>query len=77
MTLEVLAGLCGVSAPYLSMIENGKRGFDPRYSLIVTLASALRVAPAELVPGMPDSTADSARIPSDMRASRLSSAQWA
>jgi len=58
MTLEVLAGLCGLSTAYLSMIENGKRGFDPRYSMILTLASALRVTPAELATGMPaDSSA--------------------
>jgi transcriptional regulator with XRE-family HTH domain/tetratricopeptide (TPR) repeat protein len=50
MTLEVLAGLSGKTAAYLSMIENGKRPLD-RYSLIVSLASALGVPPADLAPG--------------------------
>jgi transcriptional regulator with XRE-family HTH domain len=52
MTLEVLAGLTGVVPSYLSMIENGKRPLD-RYSIIMALAAALRVPPAELAPGMP------------------------
>jgi transcriptional regulator with XRE-family HTH domain len=52
MTQEVLAGLTGLTAAYVSMIENGKRPLD-RYSLIVTLAGALGVPPAELAPGMP------------------------
>jgi tetratricopeptide (TPR) repeat protein len=50
MSLEVLAGLSGKSAAYLSMIENGKRPLD-RFSLIVSLAEALGVPPAELAPG--------------------------
>lgn len=50
MTLEVLAGLSGRSAAYLSMIENGKRPLD-RYSLIVALADALGVPASELAPG--------------------------
>lgn len=50
MTLEVLAGLSGKSAAYLSMIENGKRPLD-RYSLILSLADALGVPPGELAPG--------------------------
>lgn len=60
MTLEVLAGLCGLSTAYLSMIENGKRGLDPRYSMVLTLANALRVTPADLAPRMSaDSSASS------------------
>lgn len=51
MTLEVLAGLAGLSSAYLSMVENGKRKLD-RYSLIITLADALGVQPGELAPGM-------------------------
>lgn len=47
MSLEVLGGLCGVSAAYLSMVENGKRGLD-RWSMILALARALKVLPAEL-----------------------------
>jgi transcriptional regulator with XRE-family HTH domain/tetratricopeptide (TPR) repeat protein len=51
MTLEVLAGLAGLSPAYISMVENGKRSLD-RYSLIVALADALGVPPGELAPGM-------------------------
>lgn len=51
MTLEVLAGLAGVSQAYLSMVENGKRRLDS-YSRIVTLADALRVLPGEIAPGL-------------------------
>jgi anti-sigma regulatory factor (Ser/Thr protein kinase) len=54
MSLAVLAGLSGVSAPYLSMVENGQRGLN-RWSTIVAVANALRVPPAVLalepVPG--------------------------
>ncbi len=53
MSLSVLGGLCGLSASYLSMVENGKRRLDS-YSLILALAS-LRVPPADIAPGMPDS----------------------
>ena len=53
MTLEVLGGFCDVTPAYLSMIENGKRPLD-RYSLIVAIASALGVPPAELVPDPPN-----------------------
>jgi transcriptional regulator with XRE-family HTH domain len=62
LTLDVLAGLCGVTGSYLSMIENGKRGYDPRYSLILRLASALRVTPAELVPGIRAAETDSPAV---------------
>jgi transcriptional regulator with XRE-family HTH domain len=41
LTLQVLAGLYGVSAAYLSMVENGKRPVE-RYSLRMHLAAALR-----------------------------------
>lgn len=51
MTLEVLGGLAGLSGAYLSMVENGKRRLD-RYSMIITLADALRVLPAELAPAL-------------------------
>ena len=47
MSLSVLGGLCGVSAAYLSMIENGKRHLD-RWSTILALADALRIHPADL-----------------------------
>jgi transcriptional regulator with XRE-family HTH domain len=51
MNLTVLAGLVGVSAAYLSMVESGKRNID-RHSLIIALAEALGVPPGELAPGM-------------------------
>jgi transcriptional regulator with XRE-family HTH domain len=51
MSLEVLGGLCDVSAAYLSMVENGKRRLD-RYSLIVGLATALQVPPEEIAPSI-------------------------
>ncbi len=51
MTLQVLAGLAGLSQAYLSMVENGKRRLD-RYSLIIALADALEIPPCELAPGM-------------------------
>jgi transcriptional regulator with XRE-family HTH domain len=56
VTQEVLAGLCGVTPAYLSMIENGKRQLES-YSLIMNLASALGVPAGEIAPGMPASAA--------------------
>ena len=50
MTLETLGGLCGVSGAYICMIETGKRSLD-RYSMILSLANALRVPPSELADG--------------------------
>lgn len=50
MTLAELAGLTGMSAPYLSMAERGLRSFDRR-SLISDLATALRVSEIELTGG--------------------------
>ncbi|MGH3777295.1 MAG: helix-turn-helix domain-containing protein [Pseudonocardiaceae bacterium] len=44
---RVVAGLAGISASHLSRIENGERALDRR-SLIVALANALQVSPAEL-----------------------------
>ncbi len=46
-SLEVVAGLAGMSAAFLSWLETGERSLD-RLSLIVTLANALEVAPSEL-----------------------------
>jgi transcriptional regulator with XRE-family HTH domain len=50
LSLSVVAQLAGVSAPYLSMVENGKRSLD-RYSLIRSLAEVLRIPASELVTG--------------------------
>ena len=46
-TLEVIAGLAGISAAHLCRLENGERALD-RVSLIVALADALQIAPSEL-----------------------------
>ncbi|HVK23419.1 MAG TPA: helix-turn-helix transcriptional regulator [Actinokineospora sp.] len=46
-SLEVVAGLAGISPSYLSRLESGKRALDRR-SLIVALANALDVAPTEI-----------------------------
>jgi Helix-turn-helix domain len=47
-SLEVIAGLSGLSTATLSRIENGLRALDSR-SEIVALANALQVAPSDLV----------------------------
>ncbi|MGH3568549.1 MAG: helix-turn-helix domain-containing protein [Pseudonocardia sp.] len=48
LSLRAAAGLAGFSASYLSMIENGKSPVDKR-STLEAFASALRVAPSELM----------------------------
>jgi transcriptional regulator with XRE-family HTH domain len=47
MTQQVLAGLCGVSQAYVSMLERGQRAIDKR-STVIALAEALRVSVTEL-----------------------------
>lgn len=47
-SLEVTAGLAGISKGYLSMLENDSRPLD-RLSLIVALANALSVPPTQLM----------------------------
>ncbi|WNI16860.1 helix-turn-helix domain-containing protein [Actinacidiphila sp. ITFR-21] len=47
MSLRTLAGLSGLSAGFLSMVENGQRHLD-RTGHITALADALRIAPTEL-----------------------------
>lgn len=49
MSLATLAGLSGVSAPFLSMIENGQRELR-RESHVLALAATLWVAPVGLIP---------------------------
>lgn len=49
MTLETLAGLSGLSAAFLSRVENGHRELCRR-SHITALAASLRVPPVDLVP---------------------------
>jgi transcriptional regulator with XRE-family HTH domain len=47
-SLEVIAGLAGISAPTLSRIETGKQALDSM-SQIVGLADALQIPPSELM----------------------------
>lgn len=47
LSLEVVAGLSGISASYLSLIENGYRAVTKR-SLLEAIAAALRVSPGDL-----------------------------
>lgn len=67
MSLRHLASVAGVSAGYLSMVENGHRLLD-RSSHIAAFADALRIAPAELTgqpfaPTDPRTTAAHEEIP--------------
>ncbi|MFG1845965.1 helix-turn-helix domain-containing protein [Micromonospora carbonacea] len=54
MTQAVLAGLAGLSQPYISQIEAGHRSIDSR-STLIAIASALQVTVADLLdqPGDP------------------------
>jgi transcriptional regulator with XRE-family HTH domain len=54
MTQTVLAGLAGLSQPYISQIEAGHRSIDSR-STLIAIASALQVTVADLLdqPGDP------------------------
>ncbi|PZS24098.1 MAG: hypothetical protein DLM61_23055, partial [Pseudonocardiales bacterium] len=47
LSLDVAAGLAGISKPYLSLLENGKRGFNRR-GLLEDLATALGCSAADL-----------------------------
>jgi transcriptional regulator with XRE-family HTH domain len=60
LTLEVVAGLAGISAPYLSMLERGLRGFNRR-GLIEDLAEALGCSVADLT-GQPYAQSDRATL---------------
>ncbi len=63
LSLEVVAGRAGITAPYLSMIERGIRTIDRR-SLIVALADALEVAPSEIAAEL---VAPEGKMPQDRR----------
>ncbi|WP_367140965.1 MULTISPECIES: helix-turn-helix domain-containing protein [Streptomyces] len=56
VSLRTLASQAGVSASYLSMVENGQRLLD-RSSLITAFAEALQIAPSELT-GQPFAPVD-------------------
>jgi transcriptional regulator with XRE-family HTH domain len=62
MTLADLAGKVGVSAPHISEIERGKKNLNNH--LLVRLAMALHVAPAELIQG--DAGKDISEIMNDL-----------
>jgi hypothetical protein len=51
LTLVVLAGMSGLSVPFLSMAENGQRTLSMR-DHASALAAALRVRPAEIAPSV-------------------------
>ena len=51
LTLEGLGERVGKPAPYLSLIENGRR--EARLSLVDALAGALDVTPSDLLTGEP------------------------
>ena len=51
LTLDELGGIVGKAAPYLSMLENGKR--EPRLGLINAIADALDISAAELLGNEP------------------------
>lgn len=53
LTLDQLGALVGKPAPYLSLIENGKR--EPKLSFIEQLAGALAVPAADLLSAQPPS----------------------
>ena len=58
MTLDELGEAVGRPAPYLSMLENGKR--EPRRGLINALAEALDVGAGDLL--LPDAPTKRARL---------------
>jgi transcriptional regulator with XRE-family HTH domain len=60
MSLTAAAGLAGISVPYLSLIERGRRPITKR-SLLEAIAHALKVSPAELT-GKPYAPSDPASV---------------
>ena len=71
LSLEVVAGLAGISGGYLSMLETGQRGFNRR-GLLEDLAAALGCSVADLT-GQPYLPADrnSAEVLASLPAIRL------
>lgn len=59
MTQASLAGLAGISQPYLSQIESGRKTIDSR-STMVAIAAALKVTVADLL-GQPGDPTDPAK----------------
>ncbi len=60
MTLDQVGELVGKPAPYLSLLENGKK--EPRLSLVMTLAEALGVDVATLLDPEPPTRRDALEI---------------
>jgi len=60
LTLDQLGELVDKPAPYLSLLENGKK--EPRLSLVMEIAGALDVEIAELLEATPPSRRDSLEI---------------
>ncbi len=60
LTLDQLGEQVGKTAPYLSLLENGKK--EPRISLVVDLAAALGVDVAELLDPSPPTRRDALEI---------------
>jgi transcriptional regulator with XRE-family HTH domain len=60
LTLDELGGLVGKPAPYLSLLENGRK--EPKLSLVMEIASALEVDISDLLEPTPPSRRDSLEI---------------
>ena len=60
LTLDELGARVGKPAPYLSLLENGKK--EPRVSLVLQLAAALAVDPSELLDAAPPTRRDALEI---------------
>ncbi len=60
LTLDQLGELVGKPAPYLSLLENGKK--EPRVNLVMDIASALEVDVADLLESSPPSRRDALEI---------------
>jgi transcriptional regulator with XRE-family HTH domain len=60
MSQETLAGLAGVSRPFISMIESGRRTVERR-STLVAIAGALQVSVADLL-GQPGDPTDPRKV---------------
>src|SRR4051794_37310052 len=59
MSQEVLAGRAGLSRPFISMVEAGRRSVERR-STLIAIASALQVSVADLL-GQPGDPTDPAK----------------
>jgi transcriptional regulator with XRE-family HTH domain len=60
LTLDQLGGVVGKPAPYLSLLENGRK--EPKLNLVMEIASALQVDISDLLEPTPPSRRDSLEI---------------